>query len=1009
MKPDVAHRDDELEHVASAFEAAWQAAGTAKIEDFIDLDEPANKGTLCELIRLDLELRWSAGETPAVEDYLRRYAKIDFSADEVTSFAFEEYRVRFQYGHPCEPIEFEQRLGINASRWPKWEHSDSESNRRAGVNLTLPSVGEQFHGFELVGVLGKGAFGTVFLARETELSNRLVALKVTERSDLEPQSLARLQHTNIIPIYSLKKDAQLQSICMPFIGIATLRDMAGLSRFKLDGKSLISTVVGRRASTVVGTIPEAQTESLADALDLEKFAQCTAEIGNFSFRKMVLWLASQIADGLDYAHEKGIVHGDLKPGNVLISDDGHPLILDFHLSRLQGEAKQDGSLVGGTLPYMSSHHLESLNSHSEICPQCDVFSLGAILYEALCGKLPYDSPGCNDHAIQQMITERRSLPPSIRKIEPAIPIDIETIVNHCLMAHSGGYQSAAQVHEDLSRHLNELPLVHAPNRSPLERCRKWIRRHPRLTSATTVALTALILFVVTVVTLFVFSRKWELASKENESRIFAAAVEKQRAPFVAVHEDYLMSDGQLEQLEQLIDRRVGSSATQYLQDLGGLPREVRDHEIREVGYSRYWLAHQLLKQASLQTGQKRIATIQHALDEVQHGKSLGAESLLPVLSSVEADLLRAAGDVEQAAEIERTLEPGGLRSNRDLMISAVQLFQDEKYDASLSMLDELMVANPGWPQGWLLKGRNYQRLGNLDKAELCYSTSIRFDDDSRWGFIHRGMIRLRQQHHAEAAKDFDQAILLGPDDGVTYLNRALARIGLREMQLALEDLESAIALQVPQTRVHYLRHQVLARLGRTDEADEALKTFLLLEPLDEKSWLSRGMAQIKADDPQRALSDFQVAWSLNSGSVNALQNIATVQAEFLDGNSEAIAAMSKIVELQPDNLVARVTRGVLYARHGDSNKARQDAKFVLQKSSSADILFRSAGIFSLTSKVTPQDAMVAVDLLKKAAFKDGRLVWHRIRSDQELDPIRDRSDFSQVLNALDKLSDKSDR
>ena len=155
---------------------------------------------------------------------------------------------------------------------------------------------------------------------------------------------------------------------------------------------------------------------------------------------------------------------------------------------------------------------------------------------------------------------------------------------------------------------------------------------------------------------------------------------------------------------------------------------------------------------------------------------------------------------------------------------------------------------------------------------------------------------------------------------------------------------------------------------------------------------------------------------LNPESVNAFQNIATVQAEFLDQTEEALQSLSRIVELEADNLVALVTRGVLHARLGNRSLAIADAKSALDRNRSADILFRAAGIFALTSQVSAsensdvnsgmanQDAKVAIDLLTKASFRDPRLVWNRISNDPDLKPIQDKEGYKELLSTLQFLA-----
>ena len=162
--------------------------------------------------------------------------------------AFEEYRQRSGEGQDVDKQEYSKRYCFDVSRWQdlrprrdeesslapnseaaSWtEFSQSEPAAAAELLVTrrqLPHVGERFGPFELTALLGQGAFGKVFLARQKSLSDRLVALKVTFGRPLEAQKLARLQHNNIVPVYSVHRRGKLSGICMPYLGSATLADL----------------------------------------------------------------------------------------------------------------------------------------------------------------------------------------------------------------------------------------------------------------------------------------------------------------------------------------------------------------------------------------------------------------------------------------------------------------------------------------------------------------------------------------------------------------------------------------------------------------------------------------------------------------------------------------------------------------------------------------------------------------------------------------------------------------
>ena len=1015
MDRDVAVSNEAFELVVADFESQWISTSPPAIADFVDPDVSSNRDLLVELIRIDIEFKFANDLPVSVEDYLHMFETVPFTKDQVSLLAFEEYRLRFQHGESPDKQEYEKRFGISTDRWPAWKLSSAKSSdlsSRSRNKLSLPNVGDTVHGFELVGQLGQGAFGAVFLARETELSDRLVAIKLTEPSDIEPKRLARLQHTNIIPIYSLKKDEQLQSICMPFLGVATLRDLTGqasndTSKMKSSGKALISTAVGKRASTIVESVVPNQSKTIGRKLEEGKSTLNNGSpIDGFSYRETVLWIYCQIADGLAYAHQRGVIHGDLKPGNVLIGDDGHPLILDFHLSRLEGGVSTE-SHVGGTLPYMSSNHLRSLNSSATVSRQCDIFSFGVMLYESLTGTLPYATEHPGENLIESLALTREHLPPPMRTHDQSIPRDLDTIVMNCLKRDGREYLSAEQLHEDLQSQLNNLPLRHAPNRSPKERLQKWVKRHPRLVSGTTIAAVATSILIGLSVFFFFQLSNLGKADLANQSRQFVQALVESQDELLDSHDDYQMRATNIGEIDGLVEARVGDDTRDYVLKLGKLPLELRNREKSELAYTSYLSAYQKLKASRNAEPEHQTAVLESALESLQLAEIAYESQPNWAIIRLKADVLESLGEQEKSEQLRKSLSAvPPLASNRDLMMRAVEQYRNDEFEASLETLQQLTRADAKWAPGWTLQGRNYERLGNLSKAELCYSTAISLNSDSAWGYIHRGMVRQKSRKYKLADEDFSNAIRIAPDLPVTFLNRALCRIELKNYQAALEDIDFAIKNDVPQTRAHYQRHRVHKLLNRGEEAADSLRTFMDLEPSDEKSWLSRGMAFIRAEQPEQALSDFESALKHNPISIDAWQNIATVQSAHLDGLQEAIDAMTRIVERRPEDLVARVTRGVLSARNRQFVAARQDAIHAVKRDNSADIYFRAAGVFALTSTDKASDANIAMGLLKKAAYKDGRRVLRHIKTDKDLDLLRERKDFIELIGTLESLSGK---
>jgi eukaryotic-like serine/threonine-protein kinase len=453
---------------------------------------------------------------------VRRTAAVDQPAEDVRSASPAPELGPDPLGSDAEVVD------LWASECPGEYPSSSESFSEAPgasprvVRLpaeavaTLPQVGSTFLGFRLDEQLGRGAFARVFLARQVELADRPVALKISAERHDEAQALAGLRHPNIVPVYSVHRAGRLQALCMPYLGSLTLadvyRDLEGMPSLPQSGKGLVTTLMARQGTTCTSRVTPSDRPGSAPDLAPERSgpvvppgesarpgpADTLRMLEGMGYVEAVLWLAARLADGLAHAHGRGIVHRDLKPANILLADDGQPMLLDFNLS--EDARPRDGATspgVGGTVPYMSPEQLQAYSgADRRVDQRSDVYALGVILFELLTRRHPFPTPAkLGSEGLACTLQARLQPPPRLRPRNPAVSPAVESIVRRCLEPDpERRYQSAADLKEDLQRHLADLPLLHAADRSPGERLRKWRRRH-RLLAATAGLLTAAVVVV----------------------------------------------------------------------------------------------------------------------------------------------------------------------------------------------------------------------------------------------------------------------------------------------------------------------------------------------------------------------------------------------------------------------------------------------------------------------------------------------------------------------------------
>jgi serine/threonine-protein kinase len=352
----------------------------------------------------------------------------------------------------------------------------SEDIRQASPELI------EVPGYDIVGELGRGGMGVVYKARQTGL-NRWVALKMVlagghagpvqlGRFRAEAEAVAGLQHPNIIQIYEVGQHRGLPYFSLEFV----------------DGGSLAEKV-HRQAQ------PPRNAAHMIETL----------------------------ARAMDYAHQRGIIHRDLKPANVLLTANGIPKITDFGLAKkLEGDSSQtkSGTLLG-TPSYMAPE--QARGEIHNIGPLADVYALGAMLYELLTGRPPFQAATPMDTLMR--VTQQEVVPPS--RMQPNIPRDLETICLKCLEKESNKrYATADRLAEDLRRFLSAEPILARPISGP-ERLLRWGKRNPKL--ALSLASIALLLIGVAGISLGAyFQISAEQARTEAQKKLAEAAAEQEK-------------------------------------------------------------------------------------------------------------------------------------------------------------------------------------------------------------------------------------------------------------------------------------------------------------------------------------------------------------------------------------------------------------------------------------------------------------------------------------------------
>jgi tetratricopeptide (TPR) repeat protein len=509
-------------------------------------------------------------------------------------------------------------------------------------------------------------------------------------------------------------------------------------------------------------------------------------IGELSHTQTVCWLGACLADALGYAHDRGLVHLDIKPSNVLLTADGKPMLLDFHLAHEPIEAGgEPPTWLGGTPGYMSPEQEQALFAVQSRQPvphrldgRSDIYSLATVLYEALAGDTP-----------------DRVLPP-LRSWNRHVSPGLADIIGRGLARNPARrYQTAQAFAADLKRHLEDLPLWGVRNRSWTESWQKWRRRRPhalRLSSLAIIGAAALITAAATTLwNIREHSEQARLALEDSRlefaARQFAAAAQSCRRGLAAAHpiidHDLIASlDEQLRlagQGQATDDLHGLVSRLRYLYGATDVPASTR---VRiEEGCGRLW--------------KDRAQLVSRARNPFTVGSFEHLEEDLSDLAILWADLrVRLAPPAERAQAREQAItlldQAHHLCPPNPILVWDRSRYARENLLPGAALPPILPQARTAWEHYAL--GRSLLRDGDLVRASLSFEKAVALEPSGLWPNFYLGLCAFDQARYDDAAIAFTVCLPVTDDPSTCLYNRALAFAALGKLPRAREDLDACL-------------------------------------------------------------------------------------------------------------------------------------------------------------------------------------------------------------------------
>lgn len=964
-----------LDQCVDALESAIAERGISAI-DVREFAPPGSQASnidrasvIVELLRVWMEHQWNNGNPLTTIDCLALFPNVAFTPDQIDELKSEE-----------------TRQAAIAGAWDSGEPLDPELLSR------LPNAGETWLDFELVTELGRGASAIVFLAKQRDLAHRWVALKLTNRKSFESHWLASLQHTAIVPIYSTHHHDGVYGICMPYLGNTTLADILSIHRTRLTQRTaspwfqrkladqatlpvnVDSTVFHRHARISTYITPETTSEStitaaanntetanseqkivsLATSRNASSLtANVMTDVTSSDYVSRITRIGFSIAQALQYAHQLGIVHSDIKPANILLGYDGQARLLDFNVAYNQHHAHAQTPAattantpqlpLGGTYAYMApelKRELTGTADHSSppIDGRSDIYSFGVLLYELLHGRLPAKPTNDTPTPTQTWSAD----------VSPAL----QAIIRKCISASPAErYPSAQQLVDDLSAHCESRPLVHQPEPSILERTYKWAHRHPRLSSSLSVSSVAAGLLLIAA---FLGWRQLERHQQLDWSN-------------------------RIEQVTNQLPEAM--SLVSALK----LAPELQDQALHKVNRLLDTISD-VDASTSTRTWRSRWSTTDGDTQRVH--------------ASVNTLLWMIEKQQWQHAPLLPTHAVDALNPDEQNRLSTVQRGD---YSTAIPLLEQTLQQNPRDFYSWWLLGDCYLASGNFRNADQAYSICIAMQPQIAVAYFLRGNARMGEERFAAAIDDYRKAGELNPKWPQAHFNRAVCLHNLQQNQEALAELDLARQAGLETVSLYRLQGEIHTALNDPDKSSQAYQKAILLTPQTEGEALDRGLLLLESN-PQQAEADFLTALKLNPHSNEARQKLAYVYSELMGDVDRSLEQLVKLMEQQPDQPTHQAAKAVLLARSHRATETIKELETLEQRPITEGIVaYQIACVHSLLAAQLPnaseQHKNRALFWLVQSTSIDPTLV-PIILSDPDSVWLREQPEFKQWLEAI---------
>jgi serine/threonine protein kinase/tetratricopeptide (TPR) repeat protein len=840
------------------------------------------------------------------------------------------------------------------------------------AEVNLPDQNWRLGNYEILEEIGRGGMGVIYRARQRH-SRRIVAVKrvLSYHSDSretlarfrrEAQAAASLDHPNILPIFEVSEsDDGLPFFSMKFAPGGTLQQVA----------------------------PALRNEP----------RQCVAFV-------------AKIARAVQYAHSRGILHRDLKPGNILLDGRGEPLVSDFGLAKwLDVSSDLTRTLtIFGTPGYIAPE--QASNSAADLKPTADIYSLGAILFDLLAGRPPF----LGAHALSVIRQAAESPAPKLRTLSKLADRDLETICSRCLEREPNArYPSAHDLAEDLERWLEGRPII-ARRVSPPTRLWRWSKRNPLVAGAAGLAL------LLGGVALLENARSLHLTTTIRDEEVLRHSIAV--LPFLDLDTaaaDHRLADTFSTALQSNMTR-LGPSRVVAMANVpdnfagGGSVSDVRETGKR-AGTRAVLSGTRRVVHGKLRTA---IRLMNAATGELLFSRTFDLdESLSSWINSLSnpSSMIRTILDAPDLSKLAVAARDPGMRNEnaRDLILAGRELYFRytlSDFDRAIGCFEKAIMIEPdsSLAHAYLaaaIGGRSHYVSSpqSMERAEYEARESLRLDPDSPDAYRTLAGVMFRKGETGEAIQTYLRAIELGgPEERVAkVIARAYAAVGRPDRSVMWIELARHWEGRPGESDLDL--GDYLALLGFDKEAEAAYRRAADLHPELPSGWLGLCRLRLLQGNTKAARELFTQHCREFSEVTEAKQMLA--QIEFFDRHfRDAEVLYEELTRRDPEgggrfygNLSHVSALGWLRMAKGNDTESRSFLRACLEKEkklasatpNNADALYRLAALESSLGEV---DA--ALQHLRDAV-EHGYLDYRSTAIDPRFDRMRNDLQFREIL------------